>query len=160
MTVTSQYPPEIQAMSNAWQAYIASVYNWQTLVKDVKPEEGGCGLIYELPSPLDRPGEDFAIADMRILQVAEPHFHPADNWEVYIAFQGTANVFIADSETRMQAGDALIIPPNTAHYTLPDDNFVIAVINKPPFKPENYIKLTESDPSVQYDHAQFLARAH
>jgi mannose-6-phosphate isomerase-like protein (cupin superfamily) len=145
----------IDELLTAWQGYCAGLADWQSLVQGVEPKQSGCGLLFELPSPLTRPGEDFAIADMRRIAVAEPHYHPKDNWEFYIVLQGTATVVVGGKPQRVAQGDSVIIPPDTAHFTIPDNQVVIAAINTPPFKPENYIKLESSNAAVHFDAQQF-----
>lgn len=158
MATHAELPSEIQEIAGVWQEYVNSIEDWQALIEGIEPIQGGCGAIYEIDNPLDRPGESFAIADMRELPFAEPHYHPAGNWELYVAFLGTATVIVGGIENRMSKGDVLAIRPGTAHYTMPDSEFVNGVVNKPPFAPENYIPLTGSNPDVQYDHEKFLAR--
>lgn len=160
MALNDEYALEIREVADAWQDYVIRVEDWHSLVDGVEPVSSGCGQIYEMGDLLGRTGEDAAIADMRAIPYAEPHYHPTGNWEFYIALQGTARVYVGGVETRMERGDALIIPPDTAHYTVPDDEFVIVVVNRPPFAPENYITLTASDPAVHFDHEQFLAHTH
>lgn len=157
MALNNEYASEIREVADVWQDYVVRIKDWHSLVDGVEPVQGGCGRIYEIGDLIGRTGEDAAIADMRDIPFAEPHYHPTGSWEFYIALQGTARVFVGGVETRMERGDVLIIPPDTAHYTLPDDDFVIVVVNKPPFAPENYIPLAASDPGVQFDHGQFLA---
>jgi hypothetical protein len=63
---------DMQEVVGAWQSYLNTVENWEALVKGVEPKVGGCGLVYELPNPIERPNESFAIADMRELDISEP----------------------------------------------------------------------------------------
>lgn len=157
MSKITDNPLKVQESLEAWTRYVQSVGDWQKLIAGVEPVASGCGPIYELKSPLGRPGEEFAIADMRAIDFAEPHYHPRGNWEIYIVFEGKATVILGGKKYLISKDMSLIIPPETAHFTLPDQDCVIAAINIPPFKPENYVKLTESDLNVGYDHGQFLA---
>ena len=142
-----------------WREYCDRLGDWQQLVKGVSPKQTGCGVIYELPNPLkNRPHESFAICDMRGLRVTDPHYHPGDDWEFYFVLSGTADVYVGDSVQQVRKGDAVIIPPDTAHYTLPDTDFVIAAVNNPPFRPESYITLGAADESrleVDFDLDKF-----
>ncbi|HUD11942.1 MAG TPA: AraC family ligand binding domain-containing protein [Candidatus Saccharimonadia bacterium] len=144
-----------EALISAWRNYLATHFSWQAQIKGHGPIPTGCGLLYELPNPLARPGEDFAIADMRHIPFAEPHYHPKPNYEIYFVLQGTALVVNGTNERQVKPGDVVLIEPDHAHFTIPDENFVIAVVNTPPFKPEIYITVTESDPSVKFDQNQF-----
>jgi hypothetical protein len=66
------YAPEIQTLVAAWQPYIDGIKDWQVLVEGTEPKATGCGPVYELDSPLDRPNESFAVADMRGIEFAHP----------------------------------------------------------------------------------------
>jgi mannose-6-phosphate isomerase-like protein (cupin superfamily) len=143
----------IETIVTAWKTYFATA-DWREMVRGVTPVPNGCGQLYEIDNPIDRPQESVAIADMRKLAVGEPHYHPAPCVEVYIALEGSGNVVIGGKEHRFDAGAALVVPPDTAHFTIPY-GLVIAVINTPPFKPENYVPLTGSDPRVHFDKTQF-----
>jgi hypothetical protein len=59
----------------AWTQYLKTAPGWQELVKGITPKATDCGPVYELPSPIDRPNEGFAISDMRDISVAGPHYH-------------------------------------------------------------------------------------
>ncbi|HSW37842.1 MAG TPA: cupin domain-containing protein [Candidatus Saccharimonadales bacterium] len=143
------------AITSAWTAYLKTISNWQDLVKGVEPKEGGCGLIYELPNPIDRPTESFAIADMRELKVAEPHYHPKGVIEIYFVLQGSGLVVVGGKGQKVAKGSTVVIPPNTAHFTIPSNDLVLAAINTPPFRPEDYIVVTETNPDVKFDKEQF-----
>ncbi len=50
----------------------------------------------------------------------------------------------------------MIIPPNKAHFTIPDHEYVIGVINTPPYTPESYVPLNEqSNEHVGFNYNQF-----
>jgi mannose-6-phosphate isomerase-like protein (cupin superfamily) len=150
---------DIDALIAAWQPYCAGIQDWQALVHGVTPKQTGCGPIYELPSPLkDRPNESFAICDMREVTVADPHYHPTENWEFYFVLSGTATVVVGEKERHAKKGDVITIPPDTAHFTIPAHDFVIAAVNNPPFTPGSYITLGASDEArleVEFDLAQY-----
>lgn len=143
----------IDEVMAAWKAYLATA-DWKEMTKGMTPLKNGCGLLYEIDNPIDRPGESIAIADMRKLPVAEPHYHPAPCVEIYFALEGSGKVVVGGEQTRLDAGMSLVIPPDRAHFTIPY-GLVLAVVNVPPFKPENYVPLTDSDPRVGFDKAQF-----
>lgn len=137
---------------SAWNTFF-NKNTWIDLMTGLSPINGGCGLVYELPNFLNRPNESVAIVDMRKIIVAEPHYHP--HTEVYFVLHGEALVVVGKEKRDVKAGDIVVIPPYQAHYTLPNDKFIIACVNTPPFKPEHYITLSGSDSSVDFDYAEF-----
>lgn len=148
--------PKIEELITAWQQYIASMNDWQKVVEDVTPKQTYCGPVYEPNSPLDRPNESFAIADMREVKVAEPHYHTGGEIEIYFILSGIGLTVVGDEELQIKAGDVIVTPPETAHFTLPKDNLVMIVINTPPFNPDNNIRVDESKPEVKYNHEQYM----
>lgn len=134
---------------DVWREYLKNA-DWESLIANKEPIETGCGPVYELPNPIERPGEGFAIVDMRNLSVTEPHYHPVGT-EIIIVLQGRGVYYIGTERYALETGDAAIIPPNTAHYGVPEDNFVVAAINTPPYRPEDYVVLTESNFTVKFD---------
>lgn len=129
-----------------------NIKNWQQLVEDVTPKQTGCGPVYELPNPIERPNENFAIADMRTIHFAEPHYHVET--EIYFVLQGNGLIVIGGKEQEISKGTVVTIPSNIAHFTIPKENLVLAVINTPPFKQENYIVLQASNKKVGFDKDQ------
>ncbi len=144
---------KIAEIVTAWAALLAGVNDWQILVKNNIPKKTGCGLVYEITNPIDRPDESFAIADMRGLQFSEPHHHPET--EIYFVLQGSGLIAVGGKETLIQKGSVIVIPSNVAHFTIPEKDLVLAVVNTPPFKNENYHVLHEENAAVQFDKAQF-----
>jgi mannose-6-phosphate isomerase-like protein (cupin superfamily) len=138
-----------------WQAFFNAHEQWQDLIQGYAPIPTPCGIVYELPNMLNRPNEGLAIVDMRQLSFAEPHYHPHECVEIYFVLQGCAAVVVAGDVQHVTAGDVVIIPPNKAHFTIPDDEYVIGVINTPPYTPESYKVLESSDLQVQFDYDQF-----
>lgn len=144
-------------VASAWKEYLNTVTDWRKLVKDVAPKATGCGSVYELPNPIDRPGEGFAIADMREIAYAEPHYHTNDETEIYIVLSGSGTVVVGSKESHVQSGSVCIIYPETAHFTVPEKDLVLAVINTPPFRVENVVTLNENEskPEVGFSAEQF-----
>jgi mannose-6-phosphate isomerase-like protein (cupin superfamily) len=140
------------ALIAAWQPFF-NTFNWQEIITNYPPKKCGCGLVYELPNFLDRPNESCAIADMRDLPFAEPHYHP--ELEIYFVLEGSATLVIGTTAYQVKKGDSIVIPPNKAHFTIPDSNFIIGVINTPPFNANNYVALTESNSQTEFDYQQF-----
>lgn len=145
---------DLEDLIFAWQNFLQST-PWSMLIADRVPKQSGCGLIYELPNFLNRSNESFAIADMRHISYAEPHYHPTGETEIYFVLQGTALVVVGGKELHVAPGDVVIIQPNNVHFTIPDDNFVIAAVNTPPFRPESYIVITDTDRALGFDFEQF-----
>ena len=59
-----------------WDSFLHSLRDWDVLIKDVQSKQTGCGLVYDIPTPIPAKHESFAIADMRTLAFSEPHYHP------------------------------------------------------------------------------------
>lgn len=146
---------ELNELVTQWQNFFNINPSWQDMVHGYAPITTGCGIVYELPNFLNRPNEGLAIVDMRQLSFAEPHYHPNDCIEIYFVLQGTALVVIAGRQQQVRAGDVVVIPSNQAHFTIPDDEYVIGVINTPPYTPESYVVLEESNADVAFDYDQF-----
>jgi mannose-6-phosphate isomerase-like protein (cupin superfamily) len=147
--------PNITELIEAWQDYLSWRGDWREITEEVDPKETPNGFIYELRNVLERPNEDFAIADMQGWPHTEPHYHPDKDIEVYFVLEGSGLVVVGDEEKHVVVGDVLVIPPKTVHYTVPDEDLVIAVINTPPFDPERYIAVTETNPKVGFDKDKF-----
>lgn len=143
-----------QELVSAWQQFLKD-NPWQGLLGSCVPLHENCGTVYELTNFLNRPNENFAIVDMRVIPHAEPHYHPENDYEFYFVLQGTAIVVVGKEENHVKPGDVVVIPPNKAHFTIPDAEYVIACVNTPPYNPEHYIKLTESNTFFEFDKDQF-----
>ena len=147
----------MQNRIEAWQAFLSKPENhWQTLIAGQPSKNSNCGIVYELENFLQDPNEGFAIVDMCSLVSFEPHYHMHDETEIYIVLQGSACVVVGNEERQVSVGDVMATPANTAHYVIPDNQFVIAVINTPPFDPKKYVRLTQTDTSVSFDYEQFV----
>jgi mannose-6-phosphate isomerase-like protein (cupin superfamily) len=153
----TQTSPDIQAVVDAWRPFVHDIGNWHSLVEYVEPKPTGCGLVYELANPLGRPDESFAVADMRGIEYAQPHYHANGEVEIYFVLQGLGQVVVGSEVVMVEKGSVVVTPSSTAHYTIPDkeQGLVLAVVNTPPFNPENNIDLTATDLAVGYDHEQF-----
>jgi mannose-6-phosphate isomerase-like protein (cupin superfamily) len=151
------YTPEIQEILDVWQPYVDSIDSWQRLTEGVEPKATGCGPVYEFDNPLDRPNESFAIADMRGVEYARPHYHANGEVEIYFVLQGLGRVVVGNEIMPVEKGSVVVTPSGTTHYVIPDKNegLVLAVVNTPPFNPENNIDVIQSNPEVQFDHELF-----
>lgn len=154
LDIQSAAPCDSIELFGAWQPYINSIENWQQLVATITPRKTGCGLVYELANPIVRPNENFAIVDMSGIYFSEPHYHKET--EIYFVLQGSGIVVVGGTEEVVQKGSAIIIPSNVAHFVIPENDLVLAVVNNPPFLPESYRALTENNRAVQFDKQQFL----
>ncbi|MEK7152431.1 MAG: cupin domain-containing protein [Patescibacteria group bacterium] len=157
MATGAQYSPEIQEVLDAWQPYVDSIDSWQSIIEGVEPKATGCGPVYEPDSPLGRPNESFAIADMRGVEYAQPHYHANGEVEIYFVLQGLGRVVVGNEVILVEKGSVVVTPSGTAHYVIPDkeQGLVLAVVNTPPFNPKNNIDVTESDLEAGYNHGQF-----
>lgn len=149
------YTQEIQESVSAWSEFLKN-QNWEQLIVGKNPEQCGCGLVYELPNYLGRAQESFAIADMRNIAFSEPHYHSAEVTEIYFILQGAGIVVVGDTEYTVKAGDVIVTPPLTTHYVIPDKECVLAVVNIPAFRIEDYHVVTETNPAVKFDKEQLV----
>lgn len=147
--------PEIDELITAWQQYVSTLDNWQELIQGVTPKQTYCGPVYEPNSPLNRPNESFAIADMRNVKVAEPHYHTNGETEIYFIISGSGLTVVGNEELQVKAGDVIVTPPETVHFTIPRENLVLIVINTPPFNPNNNIHVDEAEQEVRFDREQY-----
>ncbi len=139
---------DVKEVVAAWSNYLDTVPNWEVLIEGIEPKVGGCGLVYELNNPIDRPDESFAIADMRGLALSEPHRHANDETEIYFVLKGMGKIAVGDKVQDLHPGVTVITPPETMHVTLPAKDLILAVVNTPPFEFENYVVMPEDDPGV------------
>lgn len=146
---------EIAEIVKVWKEYVDTIEDWRQLADGVVPKQGGCGDVYELPNPIERPNESFAIADMSAVDVAEPHYHPDGVTEIYIVLEGMGLTVVGGKEQQVGPGDVVVTPPNNAHFTIPTGDLVLAVINTPPFQEGDYIPVTETNETVLFNRAQF-----
>jgi mannose-6-phosphate isomerase-like protein (cupin superfamily) len=149
---------EIHEMISVWDTFFKTT-TWQDIARPCAPIVNGCGIIYALPvNFLDRSNEDCAIVDMRNVKFTEPHYH--HNIEIYFIMQGSGIVVLGNKEHAVSAGDIIFITPNTAHFTIPNNDLVMAVVNTPPYTPEDYFPLTASNEEVCFDWKQFEKLTH
>lgn len=148
---------DIDQAVNAWGAYLGTIQDWEIFVEGVEPKQTDCGPVYELPNPIDRPNDSFAIADMRGLVITGPHYHTNGETEIYIVLAGSGRLFVGGEETELKPGALSIAPQDTTHFVIPTGNLVIAVINIPPFNAANAIAVTETDLLHKFDAEQYEA---
>lgn len=150
----------IEAAVAAWQPYVGTITDWERLVEGLEPKPTGCGPVYEPDSPLsDRGDESFAIADMRDVFIAEPHFHPNGETEIYFVLTGMGKVVVGGKENVVKPGSVVVTPPDTAHFTVPEQDLVIAVVNVPSFNPDNYVTVVDTNKKLGFDNEQLASLA-
>ncbi len=140
---------------NAWKQYLDNLNDWQSIVDEVTPKITQCGPVYEPASPLPERSETFAISDMRDVKVAYPHYHKNRESEIYFVIQGTGLTVVGGEEIALEKGSVVVTPPNTTHFTIPEHDLVMMVINTPDFNADNIVELTKSDPNVKFDKRQY-----
>lgn len=145
----------IEEVVQVWSDYAATVDDWEALVEGVEPKTTECGPVYEPSSPLERLGESFAIADMRQVKVAEPHYHTNGETEIYIVLTGLGLTVRGGEEIEIKEGSVVVTPPNTTHFTIPKQDLVMVVINIPPFNPANNVPIDETNQDFGFDKAQY-----
>lgn len=143
-----------QPLIDEWKQFFAT-HNWQELIHTVTPIQGGCGIAYDLPNYLHRANESVAVVDMRTTLYAQPHYHP--DLEVYIVLQGTALIAVGSDKFYAKQGDVITVWPFNGHYIIPDQNFVLACVNVPPYTPASHIPLYASDEFLDFDYDDFVA---
>ncbi len=146
------YHSHIAQLIDAWQAYLQKL-DWRSLADKIEARKSECGVVYELGSPLNRPHEDIAIVDMRAVHITQPHYHP--QIEIYFLLQGSGRVVVGGKEKQLQKERAIVIPSNIAHYVIPENDLVIAVVSTPPFVLGASVTLAKDDPAVGFNQAQF-----
>lgn len=149
----------MQEIVDVWQGYVEGIEDWQKVVEGLTAKETQCGPVYDvIPNPPevgDRPNEGFAIADMRDVKVAEPHYHANGETEIYIVISGLGRTVVGDKSFDLKPGTVVVTPPETAHYTLPQEDLVLGVVNTPPFNPANVVDLSETNDKVGFDKAKY-----
>lgn len=139
----------------AWKDYADNLMDWQSVVTGVEPKHTQCGPVYEPPRPLHDRTETFAISDMRSVDVAYPHYHKNGETEIYFVIQGTGLTVVGGEEISLKKGSVVVTPPNTTHYTIPEKDLVMIVINSPSFNAANIVEPKESDPATKFDKEQY-----
>ncbi len=140
---------------DAWREYLENLEDWQVVVEGVTPKQTQCGPVYEPESPLPNRTETFAISDMRDIKVAYPHYHKNGETEIYFVIEGSGLAVVGDEEAWIEKGSVVITPPDTTHYTIPNEGLVMMVINTPSFKAGNIVEPTESDPAVKFNKERY-----
>ncbi len=138
-----------------WKQFADNLKDWRTLIKGVKSKQTACGPVYEPLSPIQDRSETFAISDMRKVKVAYPHYHKNDETEIYFVIQGSGLTVVGGEEITIKKGSVVVTPPNTTHFTLPEKDLVMVVINTPNFNAANIVEPLNTDPKVKFDKKQY-----
>lgn len=149
--------PEIDQAVSYWTAYTNTISDWEALVEGVTPKQTDCGPVYDLPNPIHRPNDSFAIADMRKIEITGPHYHTNGEIEIYIVLTGLGRLFVGGEETELKPGVVSVTPLETTHFTIPTENLVLAVVNTPAFNPDNAVSVSDNDPVHKFDAEQYEA---
>jgi len=113
-------------------------------VNDIQPTTDVCGEIRALSSKEDFPGANVAQAIMRA--PTEPHYHPVAT-EFYYAEKGRGRLVIGSKGYEIKNRMLIIIPSNTAHYTIPRSVMRILVFSVPAWSAEDQIVPIEGQAS-------------
>lgn len=115
------------------------------------------GQVYTFGSPLpERSPEEFAIVDMGNIVVAEPHCHSDGETQIYIVLSGSGTVVVGGRTIDARQGSVLVIPPDTAHFTIPEEDLVLAIVTTPSCNPAHYLPMTTTDPDLGFDREVFV----
>lgn len=140
---------------DTWKKYLATLRDWRVVVEGKRPKKTQCGPVYEPESPLPKQFGTFAIRDMRDVAVAYPHYHKNGETEIYFVIQGTGLTVVGGEEIELEKGSVVVTPPNTTHFTIPNNDLVMLVINLPKFNKDNIVEPQDTDPEVKFDKDQY-----
>lgn len=149
---------KLQVVVDAWLTYVNDIEDWRVVVDGLVAKDTPCGPVYDVPNPPelgDRPNEGFAIADMRGVRVTEPHYHTNGETEIYIVISGSGRTIVGGKSFELKPGMVVATPSETSHYTIPQEDLVLGVVNTPPFDPANVVNLSESNKAVGFNKARF-----
>lgn len=150
----------IEEVVKVWKDYVATMPDWQEVVKGVTPKQTQCGPVYEPPSPLSDRTETFAVSDMRDVKLATPHYHKNGETEMYFVVRGSGLTVVGGEQIELEPGVVVVTPPEIAHFTIPEKDLVMVVINSPSFKAENIVEVEESNPEVGFSTKQLERLEH
>lgn len=112
-----------------------------------------CEKVYDITVCANYGG--FAVVDMREISYSEPHYHSKNAIEIYILLEGSATIVVGNEIVFSKKSAIIITPPLTAHYVIPDKDWVIGCINLPNFKVEEYHAISQTDATFKFDRQQF-----
>ncbi len=132
--------------------------------KNIKSFADVCGAIKVLSTGADNQMGSLAIATITAPTV--PHYHKVIN-EFYFVLRGHGKLIVGGRMFPLASGALAIIPPNLAHYTIPEKRMEVAAFASPPWHEDDQFVLqineTAADYSAAYERAllvdEILARA-
>jgi mannose-6-phosphate isomerase-like protein (cupin superfamily) len=147
---------EVENAVLAWKKFLLEA-DLQALLDTAKePEETDDGTIYEVETPEDLPG-DFAIVDMRKVDVDTPHYHDNGEVEVHLSLAGTARMCIEEDELALGPGSVVIVESGMPHCVKPDDEYIVGVLSLPGYTEENQIPIDVNQNPESYVSQFYLA---
>ena len=101
-----------------------------------KSHPNGCGYIWDMITGEINPktSVDYCLMDAP----SEKHKH-LKTFEFYCITKGTGVVHVGKESFRVEPGSVVQIPPENVHYTEPDGQLEMYVVNTPPFTESDYI---------------------
>lgn len=116
-------------------------------LEEIEPIMDVCGEIKVLSSTNDFPEASLALAIMRAPTIT--HYHE-DSTEFYFVIGGKGKLIVAENTYKPKEGMLAIIPPNTAHYTIPREITKVLAFSVPAWIPEDQFVLEEKDTLAGY----------
>lgn len=146
---------EAEQLMAAWNSYVTSL-DFHAVMDTTQPAVTEDGKIYELPSPAELPG-DFAVVDMSGITVDTPHFHTNGEIEVHLPLEGSAIMSVGDQVIDLQVGDGQLVTPDTPHFVMPSEHYIVAVLSLPGYDPENQIPVDPANPPTGFNTELYLS---
>ncbi len=152
---SSHYRDEIEKTVSAWKSFLSET-DLRALMDTAKdPEATDDGVIYEVETPSELSG-DFAVVDMKGVKVDTPHLHQDhdngdEETEVHFAMEGSAMMSVGDGLIELQSGDVYVVSPRTAHFIIPNGNFVDGVLSLPGYDPDKQISIDLQNPPDEFN---------
>ena len=154
--LTTMAPSELHEPLGKWLRFLELI-DWRNIMHKTKALSTPNGLIYELGKQLGLPGT-LALCDMSTIEYAPPHYHGEPETEVYVVLEGSGTLVVGYTEYQLEKGMIIPVLPNTAHFTIPGETLILALISLPSFNLNNLIPTPElSDPAICFDYNQFLS---
>ncbi len=96
----------------------------------------GCGYIWDLITSdfNSQTSVDYCLMDAR----SEKHKHHK-TLEFYCITRGSGTVYVGKTKFNVSPGNVVQIPPEAVHYTVPNGELEMFVVNTPPFNQDDYI---------------------
>lgn len=142
---------ELARAIEAWRKLLSDDAASLALLKTVEaPEATPDGIIYPIATPEGLVG-DFAFVDMSGVTVDTPHSHVEGEVEVHFPLLGSAVMSVGDTVVELQPGDTQVVSPDTPHFILPADEYVVGVLSFPGYDPEHQLPVDLANPPQQFN---------